>query len=68
VFFTDDDRRLRLKALAEEDREALSDPRLHTNRGRPAGSARFAAIVGIRSESPAAPASRRPAEKKDENG
>jgi hypothetical protein len=38
VFFTDDDRRLHLKALADDNREAPSHLRLHTNRGRPLGS------------------------------
>jgi hypothetical protein len=67
VFFTDDDRRLCLKALAEEDREALSDPRLHTNRGRPLGSDGFVARLEAAMNRRLRPLSEGRPRKKDEN-
>jgi hypothetical protein len=61
---TEDDRLLySLTALADEDREALREPRLHTNRGRPLGRDDIVAKLEVAMNRRLRPASRRPAAK-----
>ena len=68
VFLTDGVRRLDLTALAGEDRDVVGKRRLHTNRGRPAGSDGLAATLEAPMNRRLRPLPRGWPRKKDENG